>query len=90
MIHVTENIYLDADSQCYIIYEMNDKTDKYDKPLKQNMKYYSNLESLCTALVNRIVRMEIQTERIKTVEELLYKAKETNRIIGKLISSLER
>lgn len=85
--HIINNYHIDADENCFILYEFSGKTDKHGKPIKQNMRYYTDLEHLLNALLKINSRKKIQ--EVDSLSELVAEQKRFSAEIRKLFAETQ-
>jgi len=71
-----DNIWIDADDNCIIVYEWDGKVDKKNCRIKLNTKFYGTLEQAVNGLTQRLARKAIYnassySEYLKLVNEIV-------------------
>jgi len=60
MIKLINGYFADADSQQFILCTISDKLDKKDKPIKNNVGYFTTLSALLKSLHTRLIREKVK------------------------------
>ena len=89
MIHLIDNYYADADSDQYILIKtVMGKSKKDGSPVEYHRAeaFFSTMNGLLAHLQNVLVRNDVQSEKITTIEEWINASRDYANQIDKLIT----
>lgn len=84
MIHLINDYYLDADSNCYIV--GIPKKNKDEKTCISKPKYYSTLDRAISSTAERVLRDKIYSGKIDTLNSALSELQNIKSELGRIIN----
>lgn len=84
MIHLINDYYLDADSNCYIVGVP--KKNKDEKTFISKPKYYSTLDRAISSTAERVLRDKIYSGEIDTLNSALSELQNIKKELSRIIS----